>query len=109
MIDQNEVFKNICNSFSKIIDQSQKKGKISQKAYRESKRNQGSMCGVKRMRRAFLLRSLLTLSIYGEVIEVDIYNTLEGALFESTGNTILWALCSMLEAGRSKKGGNGLK
>jgi len=42
-------------------------------------------------------------------IEVDIYNTLEGALFESTGNTILWALCSMLEAGRSQKGGNGLK
>jgi len=42
-------------------------------------------------------------------IEVDIHNTLEGALFESTGNTILWALCSMLEADRSKKGGNGLK
>jgi len=38
-----------------------------------------------------------------EAIEVDIYNTLEGALFEITGNTILWALCSMLEAGRSKK------
>ena len=54
MIFENEVFKNICNSFSKIIDQSQKKGKNSQKAYRESKRNQGSMCGVKRMRRALL-------------------------------------------------------
>ena len=43
MIFENEVFKNICNSFSKIIDQSQKKGKNSQKAYRESKRNQGSV------------------------------------------------------------------
>jgi len=42
-------------------------------------------------------------------LEVDIHNTLEGALFESTGNTILWALCSMLEAGCSKKGGDGLK
>ena len=46
---------------------------------------------------------------YADTIEVDIYNTLEGALFESTGSTILWALCSMLEAGRSQNGGNGLK
>jgi len=38
-------------------------------------------------------------------MEVDIYNILEGALFESTGNMILWAVCSMLEASRSEKAG----
>ena len=56
-----------------------------------------------------LIKLCIIIHIRDISIEVDIYNTLEGALFESTGNTILWALCSMLEAGRSQNGGNGLK